>query len=716
MQPSNRQSERDHATLAGSIWPGARLDQALHALAGRAGLPATSVDDSPSPAQLPQDVTTWIEATAAQRGLQADQVTVVVGDIISFLSNAAPMLLRVETADGPGFLALAGARRGRVSIVGPDHRVRRIRLQTVRDVVCQPFEAQCSAGIDDAVQQMQISPRARARARAALLNERLNGLPFFGAYVIRLPIGSPVAAEAREIGLPGRLAALILTHVTQYLLFLVSWWLLGKGLLDGSVDRAWLSGWALLLLTLVPLRLLTSWLQGTIAVTGGAWLRRRLLRGAQRIDRQELRVAGPGRFFGVIVEAAAVESLALSGGVIALLAIVELALTAVVLAMGAGIAAGGVLIVWTGTALWGTWAYVRRRQAWTRQRVSMTDYLVQCMVGHRTRLAQQPARRRHVHEDESLHQYMQSGTAMDRVDLWLTAVVPRGWVVIAVAGILPVVAGVPSTARVAVTVGAVLLGYRALRRLSAGLSALAGAAIAGHAVLPLVRSASRADLPTPPALAIRRSRDESDAGDGLLAQIRDVGFRYRAGGQPVLQACTLDVPRRARVLLEGPSGSGKSTFASILAGLETPDSGLLLLNGLDRSVLRTAGWRSRVVLAPQAQENYLVGGTLAFNLLLGRRWPPQRADLAEAEQVCRDLGLGDLLERMPGGLQQIVGETGWQLSQGERARVFLARSLLQNPELLMLDESWGALDPENVERAIRAIAARAPAVIAIAHA
>lgn len=71
---------------------------------------------------------------------------------------------------------------------------------------------------------------------------------------------------------------------------------------------------------------------------------------------------------------------------------------------------------------------------------------------------------------------------------------------------------------------------------------------------------------------------------------------------------------------------------------------------------------------------------------------------------------------MPGGLQQMVGETGWQLSQGQRARVILARALLQNPELLILDESWGALDPENVERAIRCIAARAPAVIAIAHA
>jgi ABC-type multidrug transport system fused ATPase/permease subunit len=120
-------------------------------------------------------------------------------------------------------------------------------------------------------------------------------------------------------------------------------------------------------------------------------------------------------------------------------------------------------------------------------------------------------------------------------------------------------------------------------------------------------------------------------------------------------------------------------------------------------------------MAPQPHDNYLVSGTLAFNLLMGRRWPAQPADLAEAEKVCRELGLGDLLDRMPAGLQQVVGETGWQLSQGERTRVFLARAVLQQPELLILDESWGSLDPENVERAVRCVTQRAPAVIAVAH-
>jgi hypothetical protein len=83
-------------------------------------------------------------------------------------------------------------------------------------------------------------------------------------------------------------------------------------------------------------------------------------------------------------------------------------------------------------------------------------------------------------------------------------------------------------------------------------------------------------------------------------------------------------------------------------------------------------------------------GTLAFNLLLGRRWPPSPDDLMQAEALCRSLGLGALLDRMPAGLLQIVGETGWQLPQGERSQLSIARTLLQGADCLSLDESFAA--------------------------
>jgi ATP-binding cassette subfamily B protein len=196
---------------------------------------------------------------------------------------------------------------------------------------------------------------------------------------------------------------------------------------------------------------------------------------------------------------------------------------------------------------------------------------------------------------------------------------------------------------------------------------------------------------------------------------RELHFRYREGGRPVLEGCSLEIHAGDRLLLEGPSGGGKSTLAALLTGLRVPESGLLLLRGFDRQSLGTTEWRRRVVTVPQFHENHVFTGTFAYNLLMGRRWPPWPEDLVEAEAVCHELGLGELLERMPAGVQQMIGESGWQLSHGERSRLFIARAILQGADLVILDESFGALDPENLQLALDCVLKRAPTLMVIAH-
>jgi ATP-binding cassette, subfamily B, bacterial len=151
-----------------------------------------------------------------------------------------------------------------------------------------------------------------------------------------------------------------------------------------------------------------------------------------------------------------------------------------------------------------------------------------------------------------------------------------------------------------------------------------------------------------------------------------------------------------------------------MTGLRLPESGLLLLNGLDRPTLGL-GWHQLATEAPQFHENHILSGSLAFNLLMGRNWPPTEHDLALAQALCVELGLGGLLSRMPGGLMQHVGETGWQLSHGERSRVFLARALLQDASLTILDESFAALDPATLKTCLQSAAAHARTLVVIAH-
>jgi ATP-binding cassette subfamily B protein len=216
-----------------------------------------------------------------------------------------------------------------------------------------------------------------------------------------------------------------------------------------------------------------------------------------------------------------------------------------------------------------------------------------------------------------------------------------------------------------------------------------------------------------PSTQVLQSRAAAP-GETLL-DAHDVVFRYRPQGEPALRKITLRIHASDRVLLEGPSGGGKSTLGSVLTGLRAPESGLLLLTGLDRHTLGSHGWRRRVVAAPQFHENHVLSNTFAFNLLMGRGWPPRANDMQEAEVICRELGLGPLLDRMPGGLMQMVGETGWQLSHGELSRLYIARALLQRAELIVLDESFAALDPETLSLALKCVLDRAPTLVVIAH-
>jgi len=357
-------------------------------------------------------------------------------------------------------------------------------------------------------------------------------------------------------------------------------------------------------------------------------------------------------------------------------------------------------------------AYHRRRRAWTTARIEVTQETIERMVGHRTRLAQQPRAAWHDGEDDSLARYVERSQGLDWMSTVCMALLPRGWLIAGIAALAPgFVRGTQSPGALAAQIGIILLAFASLQKLSVGLAALSGAAIAAERAGDLLRAAQRVEPAGDPAIAVSLH----DPTASRLLEMRDVTYRYPQRAADAVRHSFLEIEQGDRVLLQGPSGGGKSTWVALAAGVRDPDSGLVFLRGVDRKSLGGRQWRRCVVTAPQFHENHIFAESLAFNLFLGRDWPPQPEELQEAEAICRELGLGTLLDSMPGGIMQMVGEAGWQLSNGEKSRIYLARTLLQGADLVILDETFAALDPKTAQQAMDCVLRRAKTVLCVAH-
>jgi ATP-binding cassette subfamily B protein len=190
-----------------------------------------------------------------------------------------------------------------------------------------------------------------------------------------------------------------------------------------------------------------------------------------------------------------------------------------------------------------------------------------------------------------------------------------------------------------------------------------------------------------------------------------VGFRYPDGARPALTDVDLTVPAGASLALVGATGSGKSTLASLVARLNDPTTGRVLIDGVDVRDM-TLAELARVV-GVVSQETYLLHGTIRENL---RHAKPDATD-AEMEAAARRAQVHDLIAALPDGYDTVVGARGHRFSGGEKQRLAIARTLLRDPRVLVLDEATSALD-NHTERAVQVAldeASRGRTTITIAH-
>jgi ATP-binding cassette subfamily C protein CydC len=183
-----------------------------------------------------------------------------------------------------------------------------------------------------------------------------------------------------------------------------------------------------------------------------------------------------------------------------------------------------------------------------------------------------------------------------------------------------------------------------------------------------------------------------EAPSARSLRFRGIDFAWSADAPPVFSGMTLDIPAGARIAVLGPSGSGKSTLAALALRLVSPQAGEILLGDTDIALLTAACLHRRITYLSQA--THLFDDTIRHNLLLGR---PGATDLDLWEALDR-AAIGDTVRALPEGLDSWLGEGGARLSGGQGRRVALARALLSDAPILILDEPCAGLDAET-ERA-----------------
>ena len=224
----------------------------------------------------------------------------------------------------------------------------------------------------------------------------------------------------------------------------------------------------------------------------------------------------------------------------------------------------------------------------------------------------------------------------------------------------------------------------------------------------MARMSDVMDEKSEPAFNPNRTTLPSLAGEIIFD---NVNFRYKADGKNILTDVRVKIPSGAKVGIVGRSGSGKSTLVKLIQRLYVPDSGRVLIDGVDIAQVETAWLRRQIGVV--LQENFLFSGTIKENIAIAKPNTPEEEVVAAA----RLAGADEFVSEMPQGYETFVGERGSQLSGGQRQRVSIARALLLDPKILIFDEATSALDTESERQILEHIdqIAQGRTMLMVAH-
>ncbi|NYI04476.1 ABC transporter ATP-binding protein [Allostreptomyces psammosilenae] len=284
--------------------------------------------------------------------------------------------------------------------------------------------------------------------------------------------------------------------------------------------------------------------------------------------------------------------------------------------------------------------------------------------------------------DGSLRQVLDSGLRLDRINGRFASL---AWVLLNILGVVTLAA-----AALVVYYDVLPLTPGDVVMLSSFLTILTGSTTALMSLTPVITKGlesvrSVGEVLQAPDLENNAGKAQVTRVEGAF-EFRSVGFRYEGSDASAVRDFTLTVSPGETIAFVGASGAGKSTVLNLLIGFLRPTSGRILLDGTDMETLDLRSYRRFLSVVPQ--ESILFQGTIRENVTYGLPQVSEEKLLA----ALRDANALEFIERMPDGLDTVVGERGARLSGGQKQRLAIARALIRDPRVLILDEATSALD------------------------
>jgi ATP-binding cassette, subfamily B, bacterial len=661
------------------IWPESSTIHAVNRLAQLSGsFSAQPFSGNPEKIDIKQ--------YAESLGVEALEIKTRYGELAKTLSGLKPGIIQIKHLEKSGYLLIAQNKGRQLKLLAPEGHADWFDTHVIMELIYQDRGYRADTQNLQLLNELGLTDRRLQKAKTLLLDQQFAQKPIDKIWLFR-PIDSGNLKNEIHWKNSGKLiAGFLVARLAERTALFGGVSLLAYAITQSVWTQNIVLSWLLIMLSYWLFSAMGQMCRVHLDVRLGLLIKQQLQLSALNLSPETQKTKGAATLLGQVMEADGLQHNALPGAFATLNALIDIVIgLGIALAIQQWNLAFLIIIFFTAKSFF-LIKFAQTYRHWVKDRQQLSQLTIEHIQGNRTRLMQSFPEKRHQAEEKCLQVYWSRSLALDNHGLRLQLWVPVLWLICS-SGILCftlLFANLPML-QLAALLGAILLVWQAWQTLAISSQQLVRTWNSWKEIEDLLQPANNMYIQAHAMGEIPENNGHSELN------ANQISFAYQ-DSQQTLRNLSLHLKQGQQYLLQGESGSGKSTLLALLAGQTRPQQGWLLCNDRDLPSLGHRYWRKKICWVPQYHNNYLFSAPLLFNLLLGRNWPPTATDVEEAEHVCEKLGLTPLLEKMPAGILQSVGEMGWQLSQGERSRVFMARALLQKPDFLLLDESLGALD------------------------